>query len=158
MKKYLLNIWYTILYQFEQHRGNIPEWWYSNKPFEQYPAWMQRVAVAKDVIQQLNIGKYMARKGSYVRNVKIKKRNYDTPYDLRSADEDTDIKSTFEKLDNCQVCALGACLISITRFKNKLKWSNVLEYDNYYNSQSPLLKMLTSVFSPYQISMIECAF
>jgi len=50
MKKFLLNIWYTILYQFDQHRNEIPVWWYEDKPFAEQPEWMQRMSVAKDVI------------------------------------------------------------------------------------------------------------
>lgn len=159
MKKFLLNIWYTILFQFDNHRDEIPDWWYEDKPFEDQPQWMQRVAVAKDVIAQINISKYKAKSGSYVKTVRINNKLYDSDDIKNSPAQELDIKKSInDSVERCTVCALGACIISISKFKNTLKWGEVLHHSNFTSEKSTVLKMLIGVFTPYQLAMIETAF
>jgi hypothetical protein len=51
-------------------------------------------------------------------------------------------------------CALGACLLSTTKFKNKLNFGDV----DSLCSNSDSWKLLRGVFSHSQINMIEYAF
>ena len=159
MKKFLLNIWYTILYQFDQHKGDIPQWWYEQKPFDQRPDFSKRVAVAKDVIAQIELAKYRAKKGSYIRYASFKN---DSVFDRTSGNvsrvNELDAKSSFDNLENCKVCAIGACILSITRFKNKLKWGELLDHDNFDKSGTRVMLMLSEIFQPYQLGMLEAAF
>jgi hypothetical protein len=108
----------------------------------------QRVLVAKDVLEQIRLEKYVARRDRYMRI--FSRLSY---YEL----EFLDIKSNFDKLDYCDVCAMGACLLSITRFKNELKF---MEADSGYfgNPKSKAVEMLLSVFEGKQLTLIEAAF
>lgn len=145
MKKKLLNLWYTILYQFDSHRGDIPEEWYETKPFEYLPLNLQRIKVAKDIITQIKAEKYTIEDGIYVRfNGEINKGD--------------DIKSTFfDGKKHCEVCALGACLMSIVHFKNTLKY-NEIERGREFVEDKKVARLLQDVFSLYQLALIEFVF
>lgn len=150
MKKFILNIWYTVLYQFDQHKNEIPDWWYDDKPFDSLPVHIQRIKVAKDVIAQLECNKYRPAKGNYVRYI------YDKEGDSLTFSS-KDIKSTFEEIKSCEVCALGACLMSTTKFKNKLKFYDI-DHGEFERSGSKVQELLLTIFTPFQIALIEGAF
>ena len=158
MKKFFLNIWYNILFQFDNHRDSIPvEWIEEHKEFNQYPEWIQRVHVAKDVIEQLNNSVYKASKGNYISKVNLNTASFYHTDSETTAVPDIDVKTTIDKLKSCNVCAMGACILSITKFKNKLKWRTLLAHKNF-TEYSPVIEMLQSLFSPYQLALIEAAF
>jgi len=147
MKKFLLNIWYTILYQFDKHRYEIPDWWYSDKPFDEIPIHLQRVRVAQDVIAQLSIARYKAVKGAYINRL------------CTHAESHEDVKDNFEKIHSCEVCGLGACLLSIVKYKNTLRFYDLYHASNEGNfSHNWYIKNLLSLFSPSQLFLIELAF
>lgn len=124
------------------------------KPFSKLSKADQRIAIAKDVILSLRRGQYIAETGRYVNldEIEIKKDAFDVHYDTK-----LDIQKTLNKVKMCPVCALGACILSLTRFKNKLKWGDVGM--NGAAMDSPRTKKLfSSLFSPEQLLLIESAF
>lgn len=150
MKKFLLNIWYTILYQFEQHRVEISAWWYDTQSFESLPANLQRIRVAKDVIAQVRLEKYKANRGAYISQLRTN----------NNVENQDDVKKNFDKIKSCEVCALGACLLSTVKFKNTLQFQVLRQADEDgdfgYNKQ--IQNLLSSLFSPVQLLLIEMAF
>lgn len=146
MKKFLLNIWYTILYQFDQHRNEIPVWWYEQKPLDEQPDWVQRVIIAKDVIAQIEAERYFAKGGSYIR---ISEED-----DYRGS-----VKENFQNIKHCKVCALGGCFLSIVRFKNNVDFDELTDIGAMQFAHNNKFKqILTSIFSIQQLILIENAF
>ena len=119
-------------------KTQIKKW---NDYFKSLTKPQQRVAIAEDVIQQVKKKKYTIETGNYV---KFNEDNFD--FDL-------DIQSNFDKV-NCSVCALGACLLSTTKFKNKLTFDDVSLIDSYSSTWNLFLNLFTS----HQLLLIENAF
>ena len=111
----------------------------------------KRVAIAKDVLQQIKLGRYIASAGSYIQALMMK----DGKERWEMAGED--IKRNFTKIKSCEVCAMGACLMSITKFENKLKFSDVgASMEQLHNEKN--IELFSSIFSPEQLLLIEMAF
>lgn len=111
-----------------------------NDKFKSLSKAEQRVIIARDVIAQVIGKKYKPSTGSYLTLV-------NTFYNHWSVQEHID------EIE-CVCCALGACLISTTKFKNKLKFHDV----DALCSNSDSWKLLRGIFSPKQMNMIEYAF
>lgn len=120
------------------------------KEFNSLPNREKKILVAKDVLAQLKIGKYIAEIGKYIAET----GNYCVlDIDLKNR-EDLDVKSNFSKINNCTVCALGSAIISITKFANKLTFRDIEEDIQKKNVQN----ILFSVFSKSEVRDIENAF
>jgi hypothetical protein len=124
----------------------------TTKQFNSLSKAEKRVAVAKDVLAQIKAGKYIPNIGSYIKGLHPEV----LPKNLRSLD---DVQKNFSKLPQCNVCVLGACILSIAHLGDELKiyeLSRVGNYGNVYgkNTNAKIL----SVFSPHQLAMIEAAF
>ena len=125
-----------------------------------------RIAIAKDVIAQLEAKKIIATPGSWTDDPK-----------LGSLDDFADIqlnKSTLDekvvkinacdyvnKLNKCQVCALGSLFVSSVSLYNGVSWNLRPDFDDslMHNTfenidESPLLKY----FSREQLALIESTF
>ena len=111
-----------------------------NDKFKSLSKAQKRVLIAKDVIAQVKTKKYKAITGKYLSLV-------NTFYNHWSVQEHID------EIE-CVCCALGACLISTTKFKNKLKFHDV----DSLCAKSDSWKLLRGIFSPKQMNMIEYAF
>ena len=117
-----------------------------NIPFAKLSKAQQRVKVAKDVLVQLKKKKYIADTGAYIDGIDLKNAG------LRNEDN---IKSNFRKIKACKCCALGSCLLSITKFKDTLTIGDVSagKYVFYDNA-----KKIFKMFSPHQLLLIENSF
>jgi hypothetical protein len=150
MKKFLLNIWYTILFQFDNHRDELPEWWYeeNNIPLEYHPKAKLRMAVAQDIIDQVYMQKFVPNSGSYLRFL-----------DTENAEYKESVKDNFEKIRECHVCAIGACLLSAIKFKNSFTFADLEQVkETEFFLHSDKVHKLLSIFSPQQLLLIETAF
>lgn len=104
-----------------------------------------RVAIARDVIKRIQAEKLRVRQGAYVSEA-IK----------------TELEPTLASLEqNCEVCGLGACLLSYARLYNKFPLEevvNVLKYDGGLDRSIWVEPRLRVVFGRKQMDLIESAF
>lgn len=121
------------------------------KPFSSLSKPEKRVAIAKDVLQQIKIGKYIAETGSYIGGIKFIGGEYISDM------ENEDIQKNFKKIRKCEVCAMGACLMSVTKFANKLEFGDIGSSITELNNDK-VKRLFASIFSPSQLLMIERAF
>lgn len=104
-----------------------------------------RVAIAKDVIKQLNAEAYEAKCGGYV-----------------EFDESMPVVGSvqkFVKKKTCTVCALGACFVSAVRKYNELNFEDLT--DSYLEGGElggEIKGHLARYFSDKQMALIETAF
>lgn len=148
MKYFILNLWYTILYQFDQHKKDIPVWWYQQKDFDEQDDWVKRVTIAQDVIAQIKAKRYSPKQGRYINKESL------TQNDELSGS----IKENFEKIDNCKVCGIGACFLSIVKYKNNVNFEDVQVGFIQFVHNEKFRKLLLSIFSYSQLRTIEYAF
>lgn len=116
----------------------------------------KRVAIAKDVLMQIKRGKYIAGTGSYITNVKVEgvRGNAEGYFGKIKSQP---IKENFAKIQECTVCAMGACLMSITKFENKLDFGEVGSGVSAINNEK-VKELFSSLFEPLQLLLIERAF
>lgn len=105
----------------------------------------KRVAIAKDVLSQLKSEIYYARSGSYWRFPLC----YDT---ARLLDQDSLVEASGHG-DYCQVCGIGAAVMSAIRCFNKHRVSSVNGCD-----PRAAINVLSDYFSKRQMALIEAAF
>lgn len=118
------------------------------KPFSKLSQPEKRVAIARDVLLQIKHQKYIANAGAYIKNM-----TFDGIY----INNGEDIKKNFKNIHRCSVCAMGACLLSATKFANKLSFDDIGEsIDSLRNDK--VRELFASIFSPLQLLMIETAF
>lgn len=116
-------------------------------PFSKLSKPEQRVKVAKDVLLQLKKKTYIASVGKYVVTNDL--------LEIGLKKED-DIRKNFKKIQQCRCCALGSCLLSITKFKNTLTVGDLGGGINSYKEKEA--KKLFTMFSPQQLLLIENSF
>jgi hypothetical protein len=123
----------------------------TTQEFEALPLNEQRKSVASDVINQLNVGKYLAKNMVYVQfNEHAIKDN------IKVGD---DMKSTLHLLEDCTVCAYGSLMLSTIRFKNSVNWDySGLSYGAISKGDSNYTKPLKALFTADQLKLIEDAF
>lgn len=120
-----------------------------------------RVRVAKDVLQTLK-GNMMVRRGTgylFINNSEFQK--------IKEKISNRSSKKIAGKIknQNCTVCALGACFLSLVSLDNEFNFDQDMDLSTkigWENSQAPLskslFKRLLKVFSLIQLFMIEAAF
>lgn len=110
----------------------------------------QRVYIAKDVLKQLKAEKYKPILKNYVRDIHFNGNHKQLQWDLKYED----VKTHFKKIKYCKVCALGSCLMSITRVKNQLSFDEITDHAQHTSS----LKLLHGIFTHLQIYLIEACY
>lgn len=111
-----------------------------NRIFKKATPAEKRIIIAKDVIAQIELGKYIPETGSY-----CKSRNIKRGVDLQSI--------IIEPKFKCSVCELGGLFTSLIRIKDNFTSTLAGEVDN-----SLIFEELINYFSGKQISLIESAF
>lgn len=109
------------------------------------------VLVAQDVLEQIKIKKYIPNVGAYYRHPILKE----------NISLEKQINKNFDKIESCEVCALGSMLLSCTHLGNKLTTSDFninwnVDIDNLRNSN--IEKLFTSIFSSKTLLIIEVCF
>ena len=127
----------------------------SVEEFDALPKNEKAVLVAKDVLMQIKLKKYIPNAGSYIKG----SVDYDSLKALGLKKKD-DVKNNFDKIPPCKVCALGSMLLSCTNLGNRLTFSDVdIINSSVYNLDKPKIKKLfNSIFDAYQLLLIENAF
>jgi len=119
-----------------------------NDKFKSLSKTEKRVLIARDVIAQVKAEKYFPRRGSYIKYLTLGGDEYDVTTNSMAS-----LQKHFDEI-TCNCCALGACLLSATKYKNRLEFQDVY---NLASSQSPW-DLLKGIFSSKQLNMIEYAF
>ena len=126
-----------------------------NKKFWKLSKPEQRVAIARDVIKQIDTGFYIAQQGTYLAVGDFSKN-------IVSEKFDRVLGSIKRQGGNCDVCGIGACFTSLVRLGDKVNTSDLISEnliesgDNF--GDTVMKYKLKEVFTPVQLSMIECAF
>lgn len=124
-----------------------------------------RVAIAFDVLQNVDSLK-VDNRGWYLADTTGKAPQYDPygnlakrkihPYKGNLKD---DASKHIPKLQKCQVCALGACLISQVKLFNKLPLGELVNYGGGIDPTRDMVSgILSRFFSKDQLDLIEVAF
>jgi hypothetical protein len=119
----------------------------TTKQFNELSKDKKAVLVAQDVLAQIAANKYVPNTGAYVK--------FEEDISFKG-----DIKSNFDKLPQCQVCALGSMLLSCTNLGNVLT-TDIISNDGigHWELQDDGVKELfSSIFSDKQLLMIETSF
>jgi hypothetical protein len=111
-----------------------------------------RVNVAKDVLSRINT--IQVKSGEYIFSPQLSYLPLETIND--------NAQKYVDKIQSdCQVCALGACVLSYVRLYNKVTIKE-MGYDDYFERLNPKNKtirnILKNIFSDVQILLIESAF
>jgi hypothetical protein len=103
------------------------------------------VAVAKDVLA--NIRNYRFHKGSYLNG-------------LLTLDQEDDAKEYIDNLvANCEVCLLGACVLSMIRLYDGIQVGHFLYADGMAHlTRGQVYRMLSSVFDQDDMDLMEAVF
>jgi hypothetical protein len=119
------------------------------KAFAKLTPSQKRVAIAKDVIAQLDTRRLRARTMTYVYLVGPKPK---ASYDQQVCD------LTVGR--NCQVCALGAMFVVAVERADKLNVSDNVDFDNRFHGADgeTCYSYLAQFFSTDQLHQIEAAF
>lgn len=124
----------------------------------------RRIAIAEDVLLQLENGRYVARQRAYLRS----------PEPLAGG-PDADLKTTFDALfakpeADCETCAIGAAYVSAVRLYDEEKHSSLSSFGRsedgrfqFYGVEtvdwpSTMHELLGRWFSHEQLYLIEVAF
>lgn len=119
-----------------------------NDDFAKLAPAAQRIAIAKDVLAWLDLGKLKARAGRYVVPIddgRPEERWYDDTLDARSL--------VLEDGVTCEVCALGGMFACAVGRLNKIN-----AYSFRGARQNGMREYLSPYFSPWQLALIETAF
>lgn len=121
----------------------------SNAKFNKMSKANKRIAIAKDILTQLMKRVYKATPGTYT----LFRTKENVSEFGGSYNEDKDLQANFEKdIENCDTCALGACILSIARLGDSLTFADV------DNRNAKATKKIKSIFEPNQLALIETAF
>lgn len=115
----------------------------TKKQFERLSKKKKVLLVAQDVLDQLKTGKYYPSKGLYI--------NFGWYATLTG-----DIKSNFEEMQTCNVCVMGACILSVTHFKNQLQFNDVGK--TIEDMSDNVFTLLSDLFKGNQLLLIESAY
>lgn len=107
----------------------------------------KRVEIAKDVIESLKTNVYWAKRGLYI--------GYSI-YNMFPVEASLQDVLLNGNVRACDVCALGACFLSLIKHENDFTVGN-LENTNF-NSVSIFRERLEQVFSKEQLGIIESVF
>ena len=122
------------------NRKTIQKW---NDIFKAASKSEKRIMVAKDVLQQLKIGKYKSESYTYV---DISLKNFDTDFDNQ-------FRENFDKIEQCRCCGVGSMILSLTKFNNKFTFNDLNK-----DSNEKIWIELSKFFSKQQICWVEFAF
>lgn len=127
-----------------------------NKAFWAKKPAQQRIAVAKDVLKQIDNKFYTASSGDYCQF-----RNIENAVTAPTQLDDLFTTLRKEKA-TCAVCGIGGCFVSLVNLGNEVKtkdalgWTRITSFDGL--NSSTMRKQLRKIFTPIQLTLIEAAF
>jgi hypothetical protein len=131
-----------------------------NKKFWEKSKEKQRVAIAKDVLEQIKLGFLHPLRDTYLRlnfSSNISNTMYNPPEKL-----DELFGKLSQTSSRCDACGIGACFIGLVNLGDKVYTDEVFEQrsvsDRAKIEDVVMRKKLRKIFSREQLSLIECAF
>lgn len=118
------------------------------------------VRIARDVLEQLRLKRYVATPGSYVIvNTPQGSVDMDTPHDSLvelGVDSDESFKKFFKanKAATCEVCALGSAFVSLVNIENKCSVAEMAAHPDENN----MFERLAKYFGNDNVALMESAF
>lgn len=113
------------------------------------------VKVAKDVIKQLRVKKYVAQRGAYVGSLVFRDDFVDY---YNAANHHLNFRDNFKQIKDCRVCALGAALCSYVHLENKYSIREVVHFNPIANPISNPVLTLNAVFGKENLQLMEFVF
>lgn len=119
----------------------------TTQEFNTLPTNEKAVLVAKDVLAQVKAKRYKPKVGTYV-------------YVANGYKFEGSIKENFNKIEECQVCALGSMLMSSTHLGNILTTSDITAFldRDFLRRSEKVTELFYSIFNDKQLLLIETAF
>jgi hypothetical protein len=122
----------------------------ANAAFEKLSPSDKRVAIARDVLAQLDAGRITAEAGVYV-------RSFDLVNLIEESAKDAQLQNLLPEVEECNVCALGSMFICGVNIANKLPVKGLTTFEEEV-SGSDAKKYLRRFFTNGQLGLIESAF
>lgn len=122
----------------------------ANAAFDKLSPSEKRVAIARDVLTQLDAGRITAESGVYVRSFELVNL-------IDESAKDVQLQSLLPAVDECNVCALGSMFICGVNIANKLPVKGVTTYGEEVSGRDAK-KYLRRFFTNGQLGLIESAF
>ena len=117
-----------------------------NRRFKKLSPEKKRVAIAKDVLKQLELGQIKASTGAYFAPV-------DGDFYVRRGMLDPQIElGAFLEQEECQACAIGSVFIAATKKADECRLSG------FVASRASMTSYLSQWFTNVQLTLMECAF
>ena len=135
-----------------------------NRVFKAASAAKKRVLIAKDVIEQINAGRYFPSPGTWVEPTYSDGRWLNI---VNTFGEDASVRELFlsEKISMCDCCALGGMFMSCTLYNNQTTAEQFEEEVGFGGNLPDLVPKrgkisngLNKFFDPKQLKLIEAAF
>lgn len=127
-------------------KAKIQHW---NRKFQAFTAAQKRVAIAKDVLDQIEAKTITPKKGTYVALKGVRGKGF---YELP-------VQENFDKV-KCTTCALGGLLTCMVKFTNDATMKDLdnpgMDYDS--GTENNLWKRLAKFFGKKQLFLIEHVF
>ena len=116
------------------------------KTFSRLSKDQKRVAIAKDVLEQVRLKRIIATEGSYV------------GLTLVQSEIGTQLQDLLPK-KKCKCCGLGSCFVSLVRMENKfVVKEDYVDGQDSYIEKGDFQSRLRKYFSQMQLDLIETAF
>jgi hypothetical protein len=119
----------------------------TTQEFNTLPTNEKAVLVAKDVLAQVKAKRYKPKVGTYM-------------YVVDGYKFEGSIKENFNKIEECQVCALGSMLMSSTHLGNILTTKDITAFPDrdFLRRSEKVTELFYSIFNDKQLLLIETAF
>jgi hypothetical protein len=134
----------------------------NNKAFEKMEPNEKRIAIAKDVIAQLNSEKFLAAESCYLSFEGDSATEEAFKKAMSKATEETEFRDILKKVPQCEVCARGAMFASAVRLFNDFNVGAMRKCEEDGGDSSPSYVSIKTVekryFSKLQVGLIELAF
>lgn len=121
----------------------------SNEKFESSEPAKKRIQIAKDVIKQLNVGKIIAKTGTYFSSRTVEKK-------VSKLKEPEELQELLKGAPACKVCGIGSLFICDIIRNDKY----VVDPDNegLDVDGDVIAERFSGIFDPSQLDLIETAF
>lgn len=116
----------------------------SAEAFWKLPKPERKVLIAKDILKLIARDKIIPQRTGYI----------DFSLDLNERGKS--VRGNLKKMNNCTVCALGACMVAVADLGNKLSFNDLGNF--YHYGIGPGRNLLEKCFTRREMGLIEACF